>query len=69
MRNNIYVVSFLIRLVIVFGFAVVAAPAPAQTPSELFEQGVYNEETVGDLEQAIEIIVEGGNHVSSARIR
>jgi len=55
MRNNIHVMSFLIRLIIVFGFAVVAAPAPAQTPSELFERGVYNEETVGDLERAIEI--------------
>jgi len=53
MRNNIHVVSFMIWLVIAFGFAVV--PARAQSPSELFERGVYNEETVGDLERAIEI--------------
>ena len=40
---------------VLVAFAILALPALAQTPPELFERGIYNEETVGDLDRAIEI--------------
>jgi len=57
MRSDVQVLSFLIGLVIalVIALFIGAVPAVAQTPSELFERGIYNEETVGDLDGAIEI--------------
>jgi len=69
MRNITHITSLLTRLVIVLGLAVVAAPAPAQTPSELFEQGIYNEETAGGHPQSMKEWVTQANKLVSAKMR
>ncbi len=66
---------FPVLLVMIIG-AEVAAPAMAQSAADLLEQGIYTEQTVGDLSAAIEIysrVVEDaeGNrpHIAQAQFR
>ena len=56
MRCNPQVLSILIAVVVAVVLALTTSSVPvyAQTPSELFERGLYSEETVGDLDDAIE---------------
>ena len=69
MRNIIHITSFLTRLVIVLGLTVVAAPTPAQTPSELFEQGTYSEEATGGPPQNMKEWVTQASKLVASKMR